>query len=92
MKTYIEFITEKALSYSEVLKNQKIDNPSATCLFSNEDSNFTEEIIHINKLREYNELNNLDDLNEEEYDQTISYFNEMGMMRIMKFLKDYLKR
>lgn len=75
--TYSEFLREgRLLSYDDVLKNQQIDKPYSSMLFSNNTSKFTEEKIYIKKLRE---LNGFDNDTDDELEQTISHFYEIGM-------------
>lgn len=62
------------LTYDDVVKKQRIDDPYSGCLFSNKDSKFVEETIHIKKLREMNEFSD-----DDEIEQTISYFNDLGL-------------
>ncbi len=61
----------ESLSYDDVLNQQKKGSPYSDAIFSNETSEFVEEKIHIDKLRELNEF--------EDEDQTVSYFDEIGM-------------
>ena len=65
----------KSLNYYDVIKKQQIDNPSSDLLFSTENAKFIEENINIEKLRQLNGLSNDDD----EIEQTITYFNDLGM-------------
>jgi hypothetical protein len=65
----------KVLGYNDVIKKQQIDNPYSDVLFSNKNSKFIEETIDIKELRE---LNGFSD-DEDEIEQTISYFNDLGM-------------
>jgi hypothetical protein len=65
----------KVLGYDDVIKKQQIDNPYSDVLFSNKNSKFIEETIDIKQLRE---LNGFSD-DEDEIEQTISYFNDLGM-------------
>ena len=64
------------LSYQDILKKQEIGNPYAAILFSKEGSEFVEEKINIERLRELNGFHNdMDD----ELEQTVSHFNEVGL-------------
>jgi hypothetical protein len=65
----------QVLSYNEVLKKQQTGDYYFDFLFSNENSKFIEETIDIRELRE---LNGFSD-DEDEIEQTISYFNDNGM-------------
>ena len=58
------------LSYDNVLKQQQIGDPAYDLLFSEKDSEFIEEEIDIEELREINGFNS--------DEQTISYFVEVG--------------
>lgn len=74
--TIREYLNENnQLTYNDVFKKQQIDNPYSDMLFSTENSKFVEEIIDIRELRE---LNGLSD-DEDEIEQTVSYFNDLGM-------------
>lgn len=74
--TITEYLNENnQLTYNDVFKKQQIDNPYSDMLFSTENSKFVEEIIDIRELRE---LNGLSD-DEDEIEQTVSYFNDLGM-------------
>jgi len=76
VKNFKQFVNENnELTYNDVLKKQQIDNPYSDVLFSTENSKFVEEIIDIKKLRE---LNGFSD-DEDEIEQTVSYFNDLGM-------------
>lgn len=76
VKNFKQFVNENnGLTYNDVLKKQQIDNPYSDVLFSTENSKFVEEIIDIKKLRE---LNGFSD-DENEIEQTVSYFNDLGM-------------
>lgn len=76
VKNFKQFVNENnGLTYNDVLKKQQIDNPYSDVLFSTENSKFVEEIIDIKKLRE---LNGFSD-DEDEIEQTVSYFNDLGM-------------
>lgn len=78
IKKILKEIIEEAdnLSYQDILKKQEIGNPYAAILFSKEDSEFVEEKINIERLRELNGFHNdVDD----ELEQTVSYFNEVGL-------------
>ena len=81
MKTIKKLIKEiieenDKLTYQDILKKQEIGNPYAAILFSKEDSEFVEEKINIEKLRELNGFHNDSD---DELEQTVSYFNEVGL-------------
>ena len=74
--TIREYLNENNhLTYKDVFKKQQIDNPYSDVLFSTENSKFVEEIIDIKKLRE---LNGFSD-DEDEIEQTVSYFGDLGM-------------
>jgi DNA-directed RNA polymerase beta' subunit len=74
--TIREYLNENnQLTYKDVFKKQQIDNPYSDVLFSTENSKFVEEIIDIKKLRE---LNGFSD-DEDEIEQTVSYFDDLGM-------------
>jgi DNA-directed RNA polymerase beta' subunit len=74
--TIREYLNENNhLTYKDVFKKQQIDNPYSDVLFSTENSKFVEEIIDIKKLRE---LNGFSD-DEDEIEQTVSYFDDLGM-------------
>jgi len=76
VKNFKQFVNENnELTYNAVFKKQQIDNPYSDILFSTENSKFVEEIIDIKKLRE---LNGFSD-DEDEIEQTVSYFNDLGM-------------
>ena len=76
VKNFKQFVNENnELTYNAVFKKQQIDNPYSDVLFSTENSKFVEEIIDIKKLRE---LNGFSD-DEDEIEQTVSYFNDLGM-------------
>lgn len=76
VKDFKQFVNENnELTYNDVFKKQQIDNPYSDLLFSTENSKFVEEIIDIKKLRE---LNGFSD-DEDEIEQTVSYFNDLGM-------------
>ena len=76
IKNWKQFLNENnELTYNAVFKKQQIDNPYSDVLFSTEHSKFVEEIIDIESLRE---LNGFSD-DEDEIEQTISYFNDLGM-------------
>lgn len=76
VKNFKRFVNENnELTYNYVFKKQQIDNPYSDVLFSTENSKFVEEIIDIKKLRE---LNGFSD-DEDEIEQTVSYFNDLGM-------------
>jgi len=76
VKNWKQFLNENnELTYNTVFKKQQIDNPYSDVLFSTENSKFVEEIIDIKKLRE---LNGFSD-DEDEIEQTVSYFNDLGM-------------
>ena len=76
VKNFKQFVNENnELTYNAVFKKQQIDNPYSDLLFSTENSKFVEEIIDIKKLRE---LNGFSD-DEDEIEQTVSYFNDLGM-------------
>ena len=74
MITKFEKFLNESIEYGVVLKKQQIDKPYSDVLFSNENSKFVEKKIHIKKLRE---LNNFND--DEEIEQTITYFRDIGM-------------
>jgi hypothetical protein len=76
VKNFKQFVNENnELTYNDVFKKQQIDNPYSDVLFSTENSKFVEEIIDIKKLRE---LNGFSD-DEDEIEQTVSYFGDLGM-------------
>lgn len=70
MKKYKRYIEEK-LSYDFVLKQQEIGDPYFSGIFSEKDSEFIEETIHISKLRKINGFSG--------DDQTVSFFDEVGL-------------
>jgi hypothetical protein len=75
--TLREYLSEQhILSYDDVIKKQKIGDPYFDGIFSNETSEFVEEKIHIEKLRELNGFHNdIDD----ELEQTVSNFEDIGL-------------
>src|SRR5690554_2263307 len=75
--TIKEYLNEQQiLSYQDVTQKQKIGDPYFDDIFSNENSEFVEEKIHIEKLRELNGFHNdVDD----ELDQTVSNFEDIGL-------------
>jgi hypothetical protein len=76
VKNFKQFVNENnELTYNNVFKKQQIDNPYSDVLFSTKNSKFVEEIIDIKKLRE---LNGFSD-DEDEIEQTVSYFGDLGM-------------
>jgi hypothetical protein len=76
-KNVIQSLKESAsISYDDVLKKQQQGSPAYDLLFSNEDAEFIEEKINIEKLRTVNGFNNDPD---DELEQTVSYFEEVGM-------------
>jgi hypothetical protein len=76
-ETIKEFLHEsKKISYSDVLKKQEMGNPYSSYIFSNKNSNFIKEKIHIEKLRDFNGFAN--DI-KNELEQTVSYFYDVDM-------------
>jgi len=77
IKTIREFLNEQQiLSYQDVTQKQKIGDPYFDDIFSDENSEFVEEKIHIEKLRELNGFHNdVDD----ELEQTVSNFEDIGL-------------
>jgi hypothetical protein len=72
--TIREYLNEQVLKYNDVIKKQQIDNPYSDTIFSNKTSNFVEENIHIEKLRNLNGF-----LEDDEIEQSVTYFNDVGM-------------
>ena len=74
--TIIEYLNEQQiLSYQDVTQKQKIGDPYFDGIFSDENSEFVKEKIHIEKLRELNGFHNdVDD----ELEQTVSNFEDIG--------------
>jgi hypothetical protein len=69
-----DFLNE-GIGYMDVLKKQQIDKPYSDILFSDINSEFVEEEIDIEKLRELNGF----EVNDDEIDQTITFFHDVGM-------------
>lgn len=65
-----------SISYDDVLKKQRQGSPAFDMLFSNENAEFIEEKINIEKLRTSNGFSNNPD---DEIEQTVSYFEEVGL-------------
>ena len=65
----------KVLGSDYVIKKQQIDNPYSDIIFSNENAKFVEETISIEKLRQLNGFSEDND----EIEQSVSYFNDNGM-------------
>lgn len=64
------------LSYDDVINAQKIGNPYSDCIFSKKEDKFIIEEIHIERLRK---LNGFSNDNNDELEQTISYFRDIGV-------------
>ena len=74
--TIREYLNEQqTLTYQDVIQKQKIGDPYFDGIFSDENSEFVEEKMHIEKLRELNGFHNdVDD----ELEQTVSNFDDIG--------------